>query len=262
LRHVDFEEVSKGYEVENDEKVSENWFQATFYSIRDYFLGGRSEFYDRRNLVILDKRNDRVLTTDIGVDYEPDGDESLGGTCDVSSIRQINDTLFEVRSGAKVYLPLYDSTKILRGGTYYHYLSLQGSKLIELKNNRTFGFTKYVKMNDSYLEGCYTISEGVGIGGNSAGVDKTIDHITPEILRLMKNEIFADYRYDFKDKRWRDVFNMMNSYDVYTKGDNPERLPDNTNVNDSLTVVDKYNINWINQKLKEVSAKPDALAVR
>jgi len=262
LRHVDFEEVSKGYEVATDEKVSENWFQATFYSIRDYFLGGRSEFYDKRNLIIVDKRNDRVLTSDIGVDYEPDGSEALGGACDVNSIRQINDTLFEVKSGAKIYLPFYDSTKVLRGGPYYHYLALRGNKLVELKNNRTFGFTKYVKMDDSYLEGCYTISEGIGAGGDNNGVEKTIDRITPEMLRLMKNEIFADYRYKFKDKRWQDVFEMMDSYDVYTKGDSPDRLPPNLNVNDSLTVIDKYNINWITEKINAKKEKANSLASR
>jgi len=223
-------------------------------------LGGRSEFYDRKNLIIVDKRNDRVLTTDIGVDYEPDGSVALGGACDVNSIRQINDTLFEVKSGAKLYVPLYDSTKILTGGPYYHYLALQGNKLVELKNNRTFGFTRYVKMDDSYLEGCYTMSEGVS--GDSRGEEKAIDHITPEILQLMKNEIFADYRYKFKDEKWQATFDMMDSYNVYTKGSTPDRLPPNQNVDDSLTVIDKYNINWITQKLKGTKQKANSLASR
>ena len=178
----------------------------------------------------------------------------------MNSIKQINDTLFEVKSGARLFEPLYDSTKYISGGTYYHYLALRGNKLIELKDHRLFGFTKYVKMDDSYLNGCYTVMEGSG--RNERGTEKTVNRITPEMLRLMKNEIFADYRYKFKDPRWESVFEMMDSYNIYTDGDNPQPVPFNTNVDDSLTAVDKYNINWIAQKLSGSKQKTNSLAAR
>jgi len=60
----------------------------------------------------------------------------------------------------------------------------------------------------------------------------------------MKNEIYADYRYQFKDKRWTDVFQSFYNDDSGTE------LKPNVSVDDSLTAIDKYNINWINQKLK------------
>jgi hypothetical protein len=256
LRKGEYDEVSENYEVSGDEKVSQNWFQAAFYSIRDYFLGGRSEFYDRKNLVIVDKKTDRVFATDIGLDYTEDGQQALDGPCNVNSIRQLNDSLFEVRGGASLFVALYDSTKSISGGPYYHYLVIRGNKLVELPNIRTFGFTKYVKMDDSYLVGCYNIST---VTGYNQSTPSTLDHVTPEMLRYMKNEIFADYRYQFKDKRWQDVFGEMDSYNNRSGQDN---RPNNVNVDDSLTVIDKYNINWITQKLKGGGTKPNSLAYK
>ena len=68
----------------------------------------------------------------------------------------------------------------------------------------------------------------------------------------MKNEIYADYRYEFKDKRWKEVFqNIEYTYDK----ESHKLLEGNTTVADSLTAIDKYNINWINQKLKSTQEK-------
>jgi hypothetical protein len=73
----------------------------------------------------------------------------------------------------------------------------------------------------------------------------------------MKNEIYADYGYQFKDKRWQEVFQNMPSY-KYDENGNPR--PGLASVNDSLTDIDKYNINWINQKLK--GTKANSLAAK
>jgi hypothetical protein len=126
----------------------------------------------------------------------------------------------------------------------------KNNKLIELPSKRNFSFTKYVKMDDSYLTGCYNLL--IGAGRDSEGQKKDIDHLTPEILRYMKNEIYADYRYEFKDKRWKEVFQNIES--VYDRNSG-KVLGGNTTVDDSLTEIDKYNINWITQKLKGTQEK-------
>jgi len=237
-------------------KAPENWFEASFYSIEDYFLGGRSGMYDKKNVVIVDNKKQRVFSHDIETDYEPDGSNLLGGVCDVNSFKAINDSLFEVKAGAILSLELHDSTQFVSGGPYYHYLAVKDNKLVELPNNRTFGFTKYVKMDDSYLNACYKLL--IGTGHFDKRQEKTIDQITPEMLRYIKNEIYADYRYQFKDKRWMEVFADMQSYNNYSGTDRPN----NVNVDDSLTVIDKYNLNWIAQKLKGAKTKPNTLAAR
>ena|GEM_PF-577165 len=248
LRKIYYEETHLNYKVAyaTTAKPAENWLEATFYNIRDYFLGGRSEFYDSKNIVIVDKKNNRLFTQNISAGYsrEMDSGEALKGLCDVNNIKIINDTLYEVKAGARFESELYDSTKLVTGGPYYHYFVVKNNKLAELPNDRNFGFTKYAKMDDSYLNACYTML--IGSGRYDRRQQKTVNQITPEMLRMIKNEIFADYAYKFKDKRWEDIFMDMQSYNRKTR----DKQPYNISVDDSLTVIDKYNINWINQRLK------------
>jgi hypothetical protein len=80
------------------------------------------------------------------------------------------------------------------------------------------------------LQGCYIVN------------GKKVDHLTNEMLQYMKNEIYASYGYQFKTKAWNDIFDVRFYQEL---GDRK-----NTNVDDSLSAIEKYNINWINQKLK------------
>ncbi|EHQ27831.1 WG repeat-containing protein [Mucilaginibacter paludis] len=253
LRKVEYFDVHKNYEIrfsDKDRIDTGDWLTASFYSIRDYFLGGRAEFYDTKNVVMLDKKNDRILTQQFGTDYGKDEGDSYSGSCDINNVKILADSLIEIKTGATLSIELYDSTKSIVGGPYYHYLTIKDNQFVELPNRRSFGFTKYVKMDDSYLYGCFEMWRP-----NSK--TKTFDHLTPEILRYMKNEIYADYRYAFKDKRWQDIFLYLTSeFDAKTS----DLKPNNANVDDSLTVIDKYNINWINQKLK--AQKPNTLAAK
>jgi hypothetical protein len=180
------------------------------------------------------------------------------GSCDVNVIKAINDSLFEVKSGATLDFELYDSTKNVVGGPYYHYFAIRNNTLVELPASRNFNFTKYVKMDDSYLTACYNML--IGAGAYDDREKKTIDEVNSEMLRYMKNEIYADYKYKFKDKRWQAVF--TNPYPETDKDGNaiPPKL--NASVEDSLTVIDKYNINWINQKLKGVKTAQNTLAAK
>jgi hypothetical protein len=249
LRKSVFEEVHKNYNIGSPDIIKDdgNWLTASIYSIRDYFVGGRSEFYDSKNIVIIDKKRNRIFSQSIATDYtrEEDGGGSLEGPCNVSTIRAINDSLYEVKSGALMYFDLHDSTRSVEGGPYYHYLVIRNNKLSELPDDRYFGFTKYIKMNDTYLNACYNVL--IGSGPYDGRKKQIVNSITPEMLRYMKNEIYADYGYQFKDKRWQTVFQDMPKYELDNNG-NPK--PGLANVDDSLTAIDKYNINWITQKLK------------
>lgn len=251
LRKVEYEDAHANYNISfsSDAKEPDNWFLASFYKIRDYYIGGRTEFYEKKNLVMVDKKSNRVFTHDIETDltWEESGGVSLEGSCDVNTIKSINDTLFEVKSGAILNVDLYDTTKYVFGGPSYSYFVIKDNKLIGLRTNRKFGFTKFTKMDDSYLNNCYVLE--VGSGGYYSRKKKNIDYVTPEMLQYIKNEIYADYRYQFKDKRWMEIFQAMPSYD------GGENVKPNVSVDDSLTAIDKYNINWINQKLKSTQEK-------
>jgi hypothetical protein len=258
LRKGNYDEIYEDYNVGAPEKDNEKqgWLTASFYSIKEHFLGGRGDFYERRNIILADKKSNRLFAQELATDFTPDGQEVLEGQCDVKGLNQINDTLIEVRSGAVFDVELYDSTQTFVGGPYFHYLTIKNNKLEQLPERRKFNFTKYVKIDDSYINGCYNML--IGTGDYDARKKSTLSQLTPEILRYMKNEIFADYRYQFKDKRWDYVFTEMEAdFDSSTS----KSKPLNANVDDSLTAIDKYNINWIMNKLKQMPAKqPKALA--
>jgi hypothetical protein len=232
-RNVEFYDASNNYKVaeaENLTKADTGRFRALVYSIRDYFIGGRSEFYDTKNVVLVDKQGNRTFSADIPVDYTMSDGGEAPVKCDGYSFRAINDTLFELKAGASTSLTLHDDTYI-QEMPVYHYLYVHNNKLQEKPNNRLFAFTKFTKMDESYISGCYLYK------------DKTIAELTPAMLRYMKNEIYADYNYIFKDKKWASIFaDGMMDYKA-----------ENASIDNRLTEIDRYNLNWINQRLNAQS---------
>ncbi len=212
----------------NKKDEANNWLESAFYSIYNDYLGGRSGLYESKNVLIVNKAQNRILGFNVpSYQGQGDGGSVLSGKCNENAIRAINDTLFEYRTTSGVDQEIIKDT--IYEAPYYHYLHIKNGKLEALPNQRVFGCTKYVKLDDSYLQGCYVIN------------GKSIDHVTPEMLQYMKNEIYASYFYKFKSAAWNNVF--------YGDTDIPDNEK-NASVDDSLTVIDKYNINWLNQKLQ------------
>jgi len=214
---------------EGAKKDESNWFESAFYSLYNDYLGGRSGLYVSKHVLMVDKKQNRILAFDAPA-YEGPGDgggPGLSGKCNENSLRAINDSLFEFKTTAQLFQNTLTDT--IDEAPYYHYLHIKNGKLEALPNERAFGCTKYVKLDDSYLQGCYVIN------------GKAIDRATPAIIQYMKNEIYASYLYKFKNDAWNTVF-----IDRFNDPDNKS----NASVDDSLTVIDKYNISWLNQKLQ------------
>ncbi len=208
------------------------WFDAAFYSLFNHYLDGRSGLYEtskEKNVIIVDRKQNRLLGFNAAT-YNSNDDEDpvpAHSLCNETSIKAINDTLYEFKITCQFDQPTLTDT--LNESLDYHYLHIKNGKLESLPNQRVFGCTKYIKLDDSYLQGCYVIN------------GKAVDRLTPAILQYMKNEIYASYLYKFKNKSWSDVFDYR-----FSAEDNKK----NASVDDSLTVIDKYNINWLNQKLQ------------
>lgn len=240
----------------------DNWLEGFFYSIKNYFVGGREGFYDKTNIVIIDKKHDKVFSNTLTNLY----DEPLAllkGTCSINNIKIINDSLFEIKVGAHKYVNLYNSPVCLTGGPVYQYLAIRNNKLIKLPNNgRLFDFTQYIKMDDSYLQECYLVADTSDAYKASYNSKRSIDHVNAEMLRYMKNEIYASYDYKFKDPKWNQLL-------YEREEDYNSHQGKNVNVTDSLTAIDKYNISFIEQKLKKYNlskpanpTKPNSLAAK
>lgn len=76
------------------------------------------------------------------------------------------------------------------------------------------------------------------------------------MLRYMKNEIYADYKYHFKDTTWRNIF-QDNMFKYYSDKDQY-----NDSIDDSLTAIDKYNLAFINKKLNAQPVSKKVLAAK
>lgn len=229
-KNVEFFDASSQYKVAQNNKTAKadtGRFEALVYSIRDYFIGGRSEFYDVQNLVLVDKNSNKIFSKNFQVDYSMSESASAPEKCDGFSFRSVTDTLFELKTAASTSVMLYDDSNI-EEMPVYHYLYLHNNKIQEKPTGRIFAFTKFVQMDNSYVTGCYYYN------------DKVMGELTPEMLRYMKNEIYADYHYKFKDKKWKSIFEER-MYDYKAEHESVE---------DSLTAIDRFNLNWINQKLK------------
>ncbi|TWI97135.1 WG repeat protein [Mucilaginibacter frigoritolerans] len=245
----DYEEEDRGSErmdikYNGTQKDDKNWFMSTFYSIIDHYWDGRAGLYgkfEKKPVILIDKNQNKILSFTGESDISDDeGEESISNEttfCKENAIRAINDTLFEYKSALAVRLSLTNDD--ISEGSYYYYLHIVNGKLAALPNKRLFGCTKYVKMDDSYLNACYVIG------------DRKIDHVTTELLEYMKNEIYAPYGYKFKSDKWTTVFQYR--FDRYEGAKN-------ITVDDSLTEIEKYNINWINSKLN--SLKQNTLAAQ
>ncbi len=216
--------------------ADDNWFQTAFYSIANDYLGGRGGLYQSKSILVVDKKHNQILgfNGDVYIGEE-EGYGELSGSCNENSLKAINDSLFEYKTTAQIGYPLFNPEVTIDEGTYYRYLQVKNGKFVLLPSRRVFP-TQFIKLNDSYLQGCYVL----GIGTYANRKTKTIDHVTKEILQYMKNEIYASYKYRFKAKEWNDAFSYrFNSADTTT----------NISVDDSLTTIDKYNIAFINSKL-------------
>lgn len=243
-RNVQYEDASELYTLKFEGKTDvEGWLSSVFYSITDHYLGGREGLYDHKNVLVINKNKNRIYGADIQTDMGEG--EGLGRDPDekdqFNQLRSVNDSLYEIKVGSVFYVQLQDNSVISKGPGY-HYLVAKNDKLVELKTERIFGFTKYVKMDDTYLKDHY----GTYDKPEAFTVNK-------EILSYMKNEIYGEYHYKFKDKFWQDAF--QGQYQYFDK-------PLNDNVDDSLTVIDKYNIAFINKKLQQQTAKPKVLAAK
>jgi hypothetical protein len=218
-----------------------NWLKTAYYSVVDSYLGSRSGLYETKNFVVVDKHSNKILSFSADSYHGmAEGGGALSGKCSENRLRRINDTLFEFKTTASLDQPMQNDS-LLDEGPYYHYLHIQNGRLVALPNERLFGFTKYVKMDDSYLMGCYVIGR------------QSFDHMTTEMLQYAKNEIYASYHYKFNNPKWSTAFESR-----FGRYDEDKGL--HSNVDDSLTDIDKYNINWIAQKLK--GAKATTLAAK
>jgi DNA-binding PadR family transcriptional regulator len=142
----------------------------------------------------------------------------------------------------------------------YRFYKLTEKGVNELTTFRKFHFTKYVKIDTTYLQGPFNIEMNdslrkvfkerfiakkleYDLDEYMQYVHAKISHFTVEELDVMRNEIFAEYGYKFKSKKWQNYFSTFSWY-----------KPRFDNVDQKLTEIDKHNIKVILKQKADIES--------
>lgn len=146
---------------------------------------------------------------------------------------------------------LYESLD--KNGNYKYYKVNAEGKVEQQTTSRFYSFTKFVKMNESYLNNCRYEEIPYESGSWEDGDPNVVvlSGISSEEMDLMRNEIFAEYGFIFKSPKWKEYFKDM-----------PWYTPRYDKVDDQLTEIDKYNIQFIldyQRTFKDENFKRDSI---
>lgn len=177
-----------------------------------------------KSMTILDRQE--KLTADY------DNQDPCGG--EPPTYRTIEPGLYESENG---------------NGFYAYYKITEEGTVMQLKTDRTYNFTKFAKIDESYFNRCH-YEQIEYRDGNSSNVVVT-KGISMEELDIMRNEIFAEYGFIFKSSKWKTYFESK-----------PWYTPQYDNVDQFLTETDKANIKFIleYQRLhKDIQVQRDSI---
>ncbi|MEM7373457.1 MAG: YARHG domain-containing protein [Bacteroidota bacterium] len=158
--------------------------------------------------------------------------------CQEAGFQLVNDTTLEVKESGysnKTHLPYAQME-------WYRYYSISSTGDIQpLTSNRIFDFTKFIRINPEYFQGCFAQGHPSPDDDGNMLLSK---HLSIEDLDIMRNEIFADYGYTFQSDKWQRYFGEFDWYQ-----------PQHASVDHLLTDIDKYNIKIILQTKEAMKGK-------
>ena len=228
-------EVSFGT-LENQGKLIEE------HSITDNIMAFISSFYeegadgrgwqiDQKSLVTVDKKNNilgkQLILERSDYDMQQYCSENYRG------YRFLDNNILEV------YDVLYNKDKYEEYShmTVYSYYKIeQNGSVKELKSNRSFDFTKFIKINESHLKGLFykDKSDAERADANDGSNMWASECLSIEDLDVMRNEIYAEYGLVFKTPKWQEYFSKKDWY-----------RPRYENVDTYLSEIDKTNLKVI-----------------
>lgn len=194
-------------------------------TITERYLEGREGFYTRNEVAFVNDKHEVVSSGDLG-----------SGSL---SFKKIDSTYIEVQAvydveNMEFYGEDEDDSEI-DIPIYTYYRLLEGGNMESISSNRTFAFTEFVKMDSSYVTGSFSYydSQVQGVSIRNVLSDRT--------LQKMRNEILAEYGYDFKDEETSNYFKYFKWYSPrYNSFDQLES---------NLSDIDRYNLQFLQKML-------------
>jgi hypothetical protein len=179
---------------------------------------------------------------------------TVGDTNNIVSNQKIGMKLkYRLLENSLLEIYIYGNVNNIEGETglldaFRYYRLMDNGAIEELKSNRSFLSTQYVKMDETYFFMTWTEEVAPMKQGMFKGDGNRLkwSHLNLEHLDIMRNEIFASYGYKFKDPKWQQYFGAKQWYE-----------PKFDDVNDRLTEIDRYNIKLILEVKKKMTESPE-----
>lgn len=156
-----------------------NTLRAVVVTVRERYLDGREEFYDYHKVMFVDNHLNQL------------GEYTISGT--EISMHLVDSTLLEVRTPHDYWF-MEEEASLESNLMEHTYFSISENKSIsQLKSNRLFPQTEFVKIDSTYLTGTFTVY-------NSATQQDEITHVlSAQTIAYMRDEILGDNGYDFPE---------------------------------------------------------------
>lgn len=186
----------------------------------------RGEASDQKSLATFNEQNHAFSYTKLN-------QKNKEYFCQEENIRFISDTLLEVQSTSEL------GERYRWESEFSYYAILPSGRIELLQSDRHFDQSKFSFLDDRHFKGCFgkSISSEERLLLTEEEQDFSVwktEHLSIEDLDIMRNEIFADYGYQFNSAKWQDYFGQFDWYQ-----------PRFDNVDDQLTERDKANIKTI-----------------
>lgn len=212
------------------------------YSIGDKIMAFVSSFYDegldgrgwqinQNSLVTVDEKNN-VLGKQLILKRS---DFSMEQFCSENcrGYRLLENNILEVYDvlDDNIQYDYYDWM------TVYEYYKIESDGSVKkLKSDRSFDFTKFIKINESHLKGSFykNKSDGERTDAEDGSNSWASECLSIEDLDVMRNEIYAEYGLIFKTPKWQEYFSKKDWYQ-----------PRYGNVDAYLSEIDKANLKVI-----------------
>ncbi|NOS91325.1 MAG: WG repeat-containing protein [Cyclobacteriaceae bacterium] len=210
-------------------------FDLLLNSIETRYIGGRGEFYTTSKINVVDKNQRFISSVDVW------GNEGF-------TFKRVNENLYQAS-----YLAYYEEGP---SPTFkeinlpaYSFFKFENSKLERVASSRLFGFTKYVKMDSSYITGNFKTYD-YSLPENQREGTSTM--LSRETLEYMRIEILASYGYLITNEVYLENFQMAGNLDDQKYY--PKTLDYQTHYT-RASEIDKYNLDFLAKILGPI-AKP------
>jgi len=202
------------------ETITSN-IMAVVTTVQERYLEGREEFYTSNQLLFVNQNHDTLRLANIS------GEEI--------SMHTIDSGLLEVRTPHDFWFA--ENNACEEYNLYHHdYFAItEGSEVTQLKSNRLYPQTQYVKLDSTYLQGSFRVY-------TADGNENSTTFLSITTISYMRDEILASYGYRFPEQSRVEQFQQRGDWYV-PHHDKVEEIEA------EMTDIDRHNLAFLNKIL-------------